>query len=293
MTPDGPASASVGIAPASLYGFWTFGVPAEPGRDSAGMAESDSRSLAGMPGLELVFSKGEVNRAGNLLAGREGALEDAEDIAHWRHAQDVAQHFRACHSYPLDKVAMGVRQMVATETGGDPRSIGQRLKRFPQMVHKLRRHPKMALARMQDIGGCRALLSDHDELRRVARRLRRQWRIPDNRVSDYITEPQPVTGYRSVHLITERDGRQIEVQLRTEGQQAWAMSIEQVAGTTGWPLKDGEGPDDVLRYFRTAAALIAAQEEGRDPDPADVEELRHLAESTVSLIRSTNRERHP
>lgn len=233
--------------------------------------------MLAVPGIVLQFSKGEVNRAGNRLAGRIAA--SPQELAE---AKKVVQHFRGCHSYPLTKVTMGLRTMVATETQKDP-VVAQRLKRFPQTVHKLRRHPQMELARMRDIGGCRALLGNEDEVRRVCDRLVRQWKVPDNRIQDYIRHPQQ-TGYRAIHLVTERDARQIEVQLRTPGQHAWAMNVERIAGKTNWALKDGEGPEPVLDFYRLAAKAISLQEAGHPPPPALLDRLERMRREVVMLM---------
>src|SRR5699024_243159 len=75
-----------------------------------------------------------------------------------------------------------------------------------------------AMANMQDIGGCRAVVSSLDELRRVEGRVKKR-RSPA-RVDDYIETPR-LSGYRGVHIIVEYDSKQIEIQLRTEGMHEW------------------------------------------------------------------------
>jgi hypothetical protein len=240
-----------------------------------------------VPGLALQFSKGEVNRAGALLA-QFPSMASAPDLSAWLAARDCAQHFRACHGYPLQKVAMGVRTMVQTETRREP-VVAQRHKRFPQMVRKLVRHPGMVLARMQDIGGCRALLADLDEQERVHRRIRRNWSVPDNRIKNYVASPQS-TGYRAIHIVTVRDDRLIEVQLRTPGQHAWADNVETIAGATGWPLKDGEGPLEVLEFYRLSGDVIAIQEQGQDPDEDLVGRLAELRARTIQLVEERTRQ---
>ncbi len=157
------------------------------------------------------------------------------------------------------------------------------------MVHKLRRKPGMNLARMGDIGGCRVLLSDGHEVERIFRHLRCQWSVPDNRIKDYITRPQD-TGYLGVHLYTYRDERQIEVQLRTLGQHDWAQNVERIALVTGWPLKDGEGPETVLQFYRLAGEIIAAQEVGLPADDVWAR-LREIRPEVIDLIDEERRKR--
>ena len=94
-------------------------------------------------------------------------------------------------------------------------------------------------------------------------RITQRWDVKRER--DYIEAPKE-TGYRGVHLVVERDGRRIEVQLRTAGQQQWADAVERTAGRLGMPLKDGEGDDRVLAYFRAAGEGIFLVEARRELD---------------------------
>lgn len=47
---------------------------------------------------------------------------------------------------------------VAGDLDSDP-TVAQRIKRLPSIPHKLERIPGMQLSRMQDVGGCRAVVS--------------------------------------------------------------------------------------------------------------------------------------
>lgn len=76
-----------------------------------------------------------------------------------------------------------------------------------------------------------------------------------------MAEPKP-SGYRGVHVIIERDGRRIEVQLRTPGQQAWAEMVERFDSRYNWGLKDNSGPEVVLRYVRLAGEGIGYDDAG-------------------------------
>jgi hypothetical protein len=71
--------------------------------------------------------------------------------------------------------------------------VGQRLKRELQIIDKLARHPGMKLARMQDIGGCRAVLSGgtSDVYGVVERMHQARWDIRGE-IDDYIASP-PLT----------------------------------------------------------------------------------------------------
>ncbi|MBS4728539.1 RelA/SpoT domain-containing protein [Mycobacterium sp. SM1] len=212
-------------------------------------------------------SKSEINRCGELIrkVRFEGLVATLDEIDH---AIEVISAFRAAHAYPMVKVRLGLRSMVRTE--GADEVISQRLKRVPRIIRKLQRTVgsptgRTALARLEDIGGVRAILRDGGELDRVRRRVEKRWK-PDfcRPARDYIAAPKPI-GYRAVHFVVRRDGRAIEVQLRTRGQQQWADAAEAADarhGDRGVNLKDSEGPAEMLEYFSAAGEVIYRREYG-------------------------------
>lgn len=123
----------------------------------------------------------------------------------------------------------------------------------------------MDLARMQDIGGCRAVLDDVGELRQVQRRLEAGNGFV--KVTDYIMNPRD-SGYRGVHVIMEysdRDTtslRRIEVQLRTRVMHDWAIAVEQLSSRMGGDLKSGIGPQEVLTWLSLVSEAMAIEETG-------------------------------
>lgn len=133
---------------------------------------------------------------------------------------------------------MGLRSVVKTERCSRV-DVSQRLKRAPTILDKLEREPTLSLARMQDIGGCRAVLASLDELRRVESRLKKN--RPPVGYADYIIKPRS-SGYRGVHLIVRYDDyngsqRSIEVQLRTRVMHGWAITVERLSGRIGQNLR--------------------------------------------------------
>lgn len=141
------------------------------------------------------LTKSRVNRAGSVIRRwiRDGGVVATPELDA---AIDVLVSWRASHQYPLTKATMGLRSMVKSE--GCSVEVSQRLKRIPTIMDKLRREPTLALANMQDIAGCRAVVANIDELRRVQRRLAKN-RLPI-RVSDYVAHPRS-SGYRAVHVM--------------------------------------------------------------------------------------------
>jgi putative GTP pyrophosphokinase len=184
--------------------------------------------------------------------------------------------YRASFAYPTTKINANLRHYV--KKANCDILIAQRMKRLPRILEKLHRHPRMRMSQMQDVGGCRAILPSQSAVYDVAAGLARNWDIVTS--DDYVTEPRP-TGYRALHVIVKRDGRPIEVQLRTIGQQDWADEIERLDGKYAYGLKVGEGPSDVLEYTRLFAELIWTTENGQTINRESLQRLRHLRETVA------------
>lgn len=204
-------------------------------------------------------SNTQINRAGDVL--REFWIGERMADAEVEAALALVGSYRQAHAYPLTLVSVGLRQFVRSVS--ENVVVGQRLKRMDRIVQKLVRFPKMKLARMQDVGGCRAVLASPAEVGATAERIRRNWDVI--REKDYRDKPA-ATGYRALHLIVSRSApddemsRQIEIQLRTKGQHIWAEEVERVAARTQLSIKDGGGPDELLDYYRAASEIIAMVE---------------------------------
>jgi ppGpp synthetase/RelA/SpoT-type nucleotidyltranferase len=205
-------------------------------------------------------------------------------LAELERAFEIIIEFRAAHQYPLTKATMGLRSVVHTERCN--LEVSQRLKRMTTILDKLRREPEMALARMQDIGGCRAVLTSVGELRRVERRLKKN-RVP-LRVYDYITQPRD-SGYRGVHVVVaypDRTGvdRSIEVQLRTQTMHEWAIAVERLSGQRKIDFKSGAGPPEVLELLGAISEAMAVEERG-DAVPAQLmERVKKLRTAALPFL---------
>lgn len=231
-------------------------------------------------------SKSAINRCGELLRGAtfDGVSVDFDTLDH---AIAVISAFRAAHAYPMSKTRYGLASMVRTEQAKEV-VVGQRLKRVPRIIRKLHRTVgseggRTSLARLEDIGGVRAILADGPELDRVRQRIERNWGSNIRRQRDYILEPKKI-GYRAVHLVVVRDGRAIEIQLRTRGQQQWADAAEAADarhGLRGVNLKDNDGPEEMLEYFGAAGEVIYRREYGI---PISFELTRRFNEARRAVI---------
>lgn len=179
---------------------------------------------------------------------------------------------------------MGLRSRVAT-MGCSQIEVSQRLERIPTIIDKLRREPGMNLGRMADIGGCRAVLRDVDEVRRVQSRY--AGAAVTVRTRDYVEQPKS-DGYRAVHVIVRYHGRLIEVQLRTQVQHEWAYTVESVTSRFGLDIKAGGGPRPVHDWFVAVSEAMALEEYGEPVAPELLRRVDTLRAAAPALpARST------
>ncbi|MFD1945206.1 RelA/SpoT domain-containing protein [Nocardioides aestuarii] len=190
--------------------------------------------------------------------------------------------FRAAHQKPLVTANNGLRSMVRSE--GCVVEVSQRLKRFPTIIDKLVREPTLPLSSMQDIGGCRAILADVDEVRRVEARLKK--RRPPVGYADYINTPRS-SGYRGIHVVVDYGGRHIEVQLRTKVMHEWAIAVERLSARVGDNLKqDGEHALQLLMSVISDAMAIE-EAGGVVPEQVHSEIARRRLDAAPYLGRNT------
>jgi putative GTP pyrophosphokinase len=215
----------------------------------------------------VTVSRTKVDKAGRLLrdwwrvpsGGDEERRFDEDELAE---AVGTVVDYRSGFQAPLKKVTVGLRQFVERES--DDVTVGQRLKRTPQILNKLDRFSSMRLTQMEDVAGCRAILSGGAaEVSGVLKRIRRNWEVL--RMDDYAALPKE-TGYRGLHVVVRRNGHPVEIQLRTPSQHEWAEAVERFAARTRFPLKDGKGPPELLTYLELVAWAISAEERGERPD---------------------------
>lgn len=234
----------------------------------------------------MPYSKSRVNRAGQLFVDhlREAATgrrRVGQQRAELTEAIKIIDWWRGEHAKPLSRVAANLRYYASDE--GEP-IVAQRLKKLPTIIGKLLREPGMKLARMEDIGGVRAVLPNQDAAHGVASRLRRNWTI--TRYRDYVANPK-ADGYRALHLINRNRGRLIEVQLRTPLQDGWANAVETDARLLSPGLKFGTGSHE-LRDFYVALGELCAQVDQGDPiDPALFERVKDLQAQADTFKRES------
>lgn len=228
------------------------------------------------------YTKRQINEAGKNVINPNTTDEE------FAHALDIIDNWRAAHAYPMNTFAINLKRQVADIDGA---IVAQRLKRLETICGKLIRYPKMELYRMQDLGGCRVIVPNINDVYTIKERLEMsRIRHEPKPFKDYIENPKPETGYRGVHLIykyksdknTDYNGLQIEIQIRTKLQHLWATAVETVGVFTDNGLKFNQGSDEWLRFFKLVSAVFAVEE--GTPLATDVpQKLGDLLQSTVVM----------
>ncbi len=217
--------------------------------------------------VEPRYSKSQVNKAGDILVSPE-----SYSVFDQQWADDVLANWRACHGYPINTFQATLRQKLKSI---DRQAIvAQRLKRAPSIILKLQRFGGMRLARMQDIGGLRAVVGSVAKVRKLESAYRNsEFKHVLSSSKNYIDDPKK-DGYRSIHLIyryenvfaPEYNGLSLELQLRTRLQHAWATAVETMGTFLGQALKSGQGEAEWRGFFTIAGAALAIVE-GTAPVP--------------------------
>ncbi len=228
------------------------------------------------------YSRSMVDRAGDTLIDATSSPEQKV------HAVEILDNWRAIHAYPMH---IFKKRLKAKASAIDSNALTvQRLKRVPAIIKKLQRRydgkaPTLKLSQMQDIGGCRAILSNVKMVRRLCEQdyLKGDLKHKRIRMKDYIKEPKR-DGYRSIHLIykyagdkgkTEYNNLLVEIQLRSKLQHIWATAIETVDFFTRQAIKSNEGKPEWIDFFRLISSAFARME-NCPPVPGTPDDEREL-----------------
>lgn len=245
------------------------------------------------------YSKEELDKAGDILIDK-----NSSEIQKLK-ATEILDNRRAIHKYPMFVFKIRLKRMAHNL---DKNSlIVQRLKRSPSIIKKLERSQegkirKLKLSQINDIAGCRAILSDTKmayELYQNNYLKGRHLRHNMTSHHDYIKEPKP-DGYRSLHIVysyksdtkkTEYDGLFVEVQIRSKLQHYWATAVETAGLFTKSSIKTGEGTADWQNFFCLMSSAIALEENSHTiPNtPDNANELYPLIKHAAQKLQVINR----
>ncbi|CAI3790682.1 RelA/SpoT domain-containing protein [Rheinheimera sp. MM224] len=245
----------------------------------------------------LRYSKKSIDKAARSI--RHGCENTERE-----EAIDIIQNFREVHLYPL----MLIKNHLARTAKKINRStvIARRLKRLPTIINKLERPTldgnqsnAIKLTRMQDIGGCRAIVRNLEELQSLQDKLEKSKSVHKiiNK-SNYLIPKD--SGYGGVHLIyscfdEDETGNnwkktKIEVQLRTKLQHAWATTLEIIDTLEKIELKTSlTGHDKWRRFFRVAGILVAHDERAATVEESELNNLEKELKILVDELGVMNK----
>lgn len=210
-------------------------------------------------------SKTQIDRLGDRLKRGPIAKADLQLL------DDYRRSFGDAH----DAVLSTVRDRLGLQPTGRP------AKSTPAIVDKLLRE-SIRLSQIQDIAGCRLVVSDVVEQDDVLTRLRAEFpnaHVVDRRLS-------PSHGYRAVHVVVDSTGKAVEVQVRSMWQQKWAEFSEKCADAFGPDIKYGGGHEGVREVLSRMSEVVSSVEriervmkshssnQGLTTIAGDVQELR-------------------
>ncbi len=231
--------------------------------------------------VSLRYSKTQIEKAGREI--RHGCMGKDRDGAILK-----IQNFREMHLYPLMLIKNHLAK--ATKRVTKKGVVARRLKMLATIIDKLERpsldgssRNAIQITRMQDIGGCRAIVPSLNKLNELHNELKKSRSVHQIiRTVDYL-EPKE-SGYSGVHLVyscfegsseqNEWGRTKIEVQLRTELQHAWATSLEIIDTLESIKLKVSmEGHPEWRRFFCLAGRLVAHNEKSCIIEEAEIPKI--------------------
>lgn len=242
--------------------------------------------------LLVVGNKVYENQKKTLDYSKKAIDKAADSIRHGVKGQErkdaikVIQNFREVHLYPLMLMKNHLVRTANKVSKTKNIIVARRLKRLPTIINKLERPTldggktdnRIKFTRMQDIGGCRAIVKNIKQLNELRTKLENSRSVHKIiRVNEYLIPKE--SGYGGIHLIyscfedskTDNPWKKlkIEVQLRTELQHHWATSLEIIDIVESLNLKTSSGNHYQWRKFFSCAGTLVAHKEGAnvlDPD---------------------------
>ena len=230
-------------------------------------------------------SKSRVSRAGSAVRDGRPTPDDLACIDLWR----------AAHAPVLNTFQALLRGRARSQKV----VVGQRHKRKITIFGKLKRFPRMELARMDDIAGCRLIFDNIPKLYEFrkslhAAKFKHKIRNEADKY-DYLKSPKS-TGYRGIHDVYEYDAQSeqgkeykglfIELQYRTRVQHAWATAVEVIGVITSNQPKFQEGDKRYEQVMGYASEILArAHEDSKScyPDLKDHEVVKGFLELDTDL----------
>lgn len=161
------------------------------------------------------MTKGEVDRLGEKIRGNSGDLDNniLNELEFYRksYKDSLAEAFNII----CQKRFKVSREIIVT----------YRIKRIESIISKLKRYPEMRFSRMWDIGGCRIITKNNEEVYKLREIIHSQFKVIKE--NNYLNEAQD-DGYKSLHIYVSVPNSNliIEIQLRNLEDHNWSTLVE-------------------------------------------------------------------
>jgi len=217
------------------------------------------------------ISKTQIDRLGARL--RKGQVSESD--------LRLLEDYRRAFGEAYRSVVLTIRRQHGLEPTGRPS------KSTSSVIEKLQRET-IRLSQIQDIAGCRVVVTDVAEQERVVASLRALF--PGASIVD--RRKTPTYGYRAVHVIVEVNERLVEVQIRTTLQHLWAELSEKFSDVVDPTIKYGGGESEVRNLLLGRSELVSRleklEQEMLTPGRAVPEELKKELEGLkVDMTKSS------
>ncbi len=186
----------------------------------------------------IKLSKSQIDRLGDRLRKNSPSELDLKNL----------NDYRRSFSQAYEIVIQTLREQLSLEPTGRP------AKSTSSLIEKLHRE-SIRLSQVQDIAGCRILVSSIADQEQVIESLRNifpEISVVDRRIN-------PSHGYRAVHVIVQISGKLIEIQVRSTLQHLWAEFSEKLSDQDP-NIKYGGGDDKVREALKKVSNFLATLE---------------------------------
>ena len=162
----------------------------------------------------------------------------------------------------IPKITEDIRTVLAG-AGVTAEVLGREKK--PYSIWRKMEEKKEGFSRLSDIYGFRIVTRSVEECYMALGAVHQRWRAVPGRFKDYISQPKS-NGYRSIHTtVSGRDGKRVEVQIRTLEMHAVAES----GVAAHWSYRDGERFEnpfavDPFRWLRSLTERFDGAEDSED-----------------------------
>lgn len=188
------------------------------------------------------MTNGEINRLGDKVRAEYVTDSLAGETL------NELQNYRISHKDTLARVfnvLCNINRKMSKEN-----IVTYRIKRFESIIGKLYRYPEMQFSRMWDIGGCRCIVNNNEEVYKLKELIEKNDNLTIRKINDYIDTPQS-EGYKSLHLYIslKSDTRTvIELQVRNKEDHNWATLVEITDLLFDAKLKEYGRDKELLRF---------------------------------------------